>query len=166
MSLTPTGVPLDDPFVADRLATVARRLAQLDLLDRNGIESAVAASEDEWRSPPQPDEPDPALKSARDYRQRALDHLADTELARLAHGALLNMKAQRDLDLSSDLYRIKCPTLIVHGDADTTIPIAFGHALAASIPPADFVQLPGVGHGLIALPEAQHLSAKWLSRSG
>ncbi len=166
MTLSPSGVDHTDPFVADRLATVATRLALLDLFEQQGIHAAVAASEDEWRSPPQPPQPDPALKSFRDNRQRALDNLSNTELARLTLGALLNMKAQRNSDLSNDLHRIKCPTLIVHGDADTTIPIAFGQALASSTPGADFVWLRGVGHGLIALPEAQHLSAKWLGRSG
>lgn len=166
MTLSPSGVDRNDPFVADRLTTVAKRLALLDLLEQQGIHVALAASEDEWRSPPQPAEPDSALQSHRDNRQRALDKLSNTELARLTLGALLNMNAQRDVDLSDELHRIDCPTLVVHGDADTTIPIAFGHALAASIPPADFVQLPGVAHGLIALPEAQHLSAKWLGRSG
>ena len=61
MSLTPTGVPLDDPFVADRLETVAKRLALLELMETQGIEAAVADSEDEWRTLPQPPEPDPEL---------------------------------------------------------------------------------------------------------
>ncbi len=166
MTLSPSGVDHTDPFVADRLATVATRLALLDLFEQQGIHEAVAASEDEWRSPPQPPQPDPALNSARDNRQRALDNLSNTELARLTLGALLNMKAQRNSDLSNDLHRIKCPTLIVHGDADTTIPIAFGQALASSIPSADFVRLRGVGHGLIVDPKAQRATAKWLGRAG
>ena len=166
MSLTPTGIDLDDPFVADRLATVARRLALLNLLDRRGINAAVAASEDEWRSLPQPVEPDPALKSHRDNRQRALDNLSNTELARLTLGALLNMQAQRDVDLSDDLHRISCPVLIVHGDSDTTVPIAFGEALASLTPGADIVRLSGVGHGLIADRDAQQVTKEWLAGKG
>ena len=162
MSLTPAGIDLSDPLVLDRLETVAKRLAILDLLDGEGINAAVAASEDEWRSPPDPPEPDPALQSFRDNRQRALDNLSNTELTRLTLGALLNMNAQRDVDLSGDLHRIDCPTLVVHGDADTTVPIAFGRALAASTPGADIVRLRGVGHGLIVNADAQSIAVEWL----
>ena len=162
MSLTPTGVPHDDPFVADRLETVAKRLALLDLLDGEGIEAAVAASEDEWRSPPQPAEPDPGFQSFRDNRQQSLDNLSPRELARLALGAMLNMKAQRGVDLSADLNRITCPVLIVHGDADTTVPIAFSRALADGIAQAELSVLHGHGHGLIVNPVAQQVVTHWL----
>ena len=161
-SLTPTGVPHDDPFVADRLSTVTKRLALLDLLDSEGIGTVFAASEDEWRSPPQPTEPEPAFQSFRDNRQRALNNMAAGQLARLALGALLNMRAQRNEDLSGELHRLKCPVLIVHGDSDTTVPIAFGEALATSTPDAALVRLGGVGHGLIVNPEAQQIATMWL----
>ena len=72
------------------------------------------------------------------------------------------MKAQRGVDLVDEVNRIECPTLIVHGDADTTVPIAFGQALASSTPGADFVWLRGVGHGLIADREALRITQKWL----
>lgn len=164
MSLTPTGVPLDDPFVADRLETVAKRLALLDLLDSEGIDAAVHASEDEWRSPPQPVEPDPSLKTYRHNREAAAKNLSEPELARLALGVLLNMKAQQDEDLSNELHRFSCPVLIVHGDTDTTVPIGFGEVLASLMPGADIIRLSGVGHGLIINPEAQRVSTEWLGR--
>ena len=166
MSLAPSGINPTDPFVADRLQTVARRLALLDFFDSQGAEAAAAESEDELRSPPQPAEPDPALSTFRDNRQAALSRLSTRELARLAGGTLLNMRAQRDEDLSNELLRIKCPVLIVHGDSDTTVPIAFGETLATWIPDATFVRLDGVGHGLIVNPEAQRQSIEWLSRVG
>ena len=162
MSLSPSGVDSEDPFVADRLDTVAERLALLELFDADGLEAAVAASEDEWRSPPQPSEPDPAMEPFREHRQRALLELPNGELARLALGALLNMRAQRDIDLSDEASRIECPVLIVHGDADTTVPVAFGQALAKSIPEAEFVALEGQDHGLIVNPTAQQVLATWL----
>lgn len=165
MSLTPTGVPHDDPFVADRLETVAKRLALLDLLDSEGVDAAVALSEDEWRSPPQPAEPDPVFQSFRDSRQQGLDNLSPSELARLALGALLNMRAQRDEDLSDELHQVECPVLIVHGDSDTTVPIAFGEALATSISEATLARLGGVGHGLIVNQQAQGVSTDWLRKT-
>ena len=162
MSLKPSGIQLDDPFVTDRLATVAKRLAMLDLLESAGIDSVLAASEDEWRSPPEPLEPDAALTHCRDNRRAALRSLADAELARLASGALLNMQAQRDVDLLAEASQIRCSTLIVHGDADTTVPIAYGRALASTISHASFLVLNGEGHGLITLPRAQRVLAEWL----
>ncbi len=165
MSSTPTGVDPADPFVSDRLETVAKRLALLDLLDSEGIEPAVAASEEEWRSPPQPAEPDPVSQSFRDSRQQGLDNLSPSELARLALGALFNMRAQRDDDLSDELHRITCPVLIVHGDSDTTVPIAFGEALATSISGATLARLGGVGHGLIVDQHAQSVSTDWLRKT-
>ena len=164
MSLTPAGIDLDDPFVADRLATVARRLIMLDVMEAEGIEAAVAASADEWRLPPTP--PDSALvfESFRENRQRTLETMSDSELERLALGALLNMRAQRDEDFSNELHRISCPVLIVHGDSDTTVPSAFGAALARSIPQAEFVRMSGAGHGLIVQAEAQQIAGEWLRR--
>ena len=162
MSLKPSGVDHTDPFVADRLATVAKRLAMLDLLESGGIDAVLAASEDEWRSPPEPLEPDESLTHYRDNRRAALRSQANPELARLASGALLNMQAQRDLDLLAEASLSMCPTLIVHGDADTTVPIAYGRALADAMSHATFVVLNGEGHGLITLPRAQRVLAEWL----
>ena len=162
MSLNPAGIAPDDPFVADRLATIAKRLALLDLLESEGIEAVITESEEEWRSLPQPPEPDPTLSTFRKNRGRLLERLSESELPRLALGALLNMRAQRGVDLSNDVSRIKCPTLIVHGDADTTVPIAFGRALASSLPGAKLVTLSDEGHGLIVNPAAQQVVIDWL----
>ena len=165
MSLSPSGIDPTDPFVADRLGTVAKRLALLDVLAAKGLEAAVAVSEDEWRSPPQPPEPHPALSAFRENRARALGGLAASELARLVQGALFNMQAQRGVDLLDEVNRIECPTLIIHGDADTTVPIAFGRALADAIAHSEFFELAGAGHGLIVNPEAQDYALKWFRPS-
>ena len=162
MSRSPNGIDPNDPFVADRLSTVTKRLALLDMLASEGIKAVFAESEDEWRSPPQPPEPDPELDGYRQNRSRQLDRLGNSELARLVRGALLNMQAQRGIDLSDDASRISCPVLIVHGDADTTVPIDFGHALAKRIRQAELSILNGQGHGLIVDPAAQQVIVHWL----
>lgn len=41
---------------------------------------------------------------------------------------------------------IRTPTLVIHGDADTVIPVEVGKLLAQSIPGARLVTYPGVGH--------------------
>lgn len=172
LALLNTGAALmhPDPPVArsagvlDRLATVRERLAMLDLAQREGVRAAVLAYESEWRTPPQAgfEQEEPALAAARRHRAASLMRLPQTELIRLAAGALRNMRAQRGLDLTPELSRITAPTLVAHGDADTTIPIEFGRQLAAQIPAATFAVLPGQGHGLIGNEDAQFLIAKWL----
>lgn len=164
MSLNPRDIDPDDPFVADRLATVAKRLALLDLLESEGMEAVIAESEEEWRSPPQPPETDPGLATFRENRSRLLQGIGSEALARLALGALLNMQAQRGVDLSDEVSRVKCPVLIVHGDADTTVPLAFGQALARSIPGPEMNVLREASHGLIVDRRAQRLVDHWFSR--
>ena len=162
MSLSTSGIDPEDAFVADRLETVSKRLALLDLLEADGIEAAVAASEEEWRTPPQPPEPLTSLAPFRENRLRALATMSLFELERLADGALLNMNAQRGVDLAGEIGLINCPVLVVHGDSDTTVPISFGRTLAKSMPETNFIVLAGTGHGLIVNPSAQQVLATWL----
>lgn len=42
--------------------------------------------------------------------------------------------------------QVRCPVLVVHGEADTIVPPAFGRELAAAVPGARFVPVPGRGH--------------------
>ena len=151
----------------DRLATVRERLAMLNLAERAGVHAAVLAYESEWRTPPQAEfeqeeGEEAALAAARRHRAAALARLPQSELIHLAAGALRNMRAQRNEDLTPELSRIAPPTLILHGDADTTIPIEFGQHLAAKIPTAKFLPLPAHSHGLIWNANAQTLLTEWL----
>jgi DNA-binding winged helix-turn-helix (wHTH) protein/pimeloyl-ACP methyl ester carboxylesterase len=47
------------------------------------------------------------------------------------------------------LPRVKCPTLVIHCDKDSVVPIREGRLVAARIPGAQFVELPGRNHVLI-----------------
>lgn len=152
--------------VLDRLATVRERLAMLDLAEREGVRTAALAYESEWRTPPQAgleeEAEETTLAAARRHRATALANLPQSDLIRLAAGALRNMRAQRNADLTPELSRIATPTLVVHGDTDTTIPIEFGRHLAAKIPTARFLPLPAQNHGLIRNANAQTLLTEWL----
>ena len=148
--------------VLDRLATVNQRLAMLDLAERRGAQAAVLAHEQEWREPPQPPDQGDGLELFRAHRRQQLQMLPQPELVRLAAGALRNMRAQRNVDLTPELHAIQLPTLIIHGDADTTVPIKFGAALAAAIPHAEWVALKSKAHGLIWDKDAQVTITEWL----
>ena len=47
-----------------------------------------------------------------------------------------------------EVERIRAPALVVHGDADRIVPVENGRALAARLPNAEYVELPGAGHNL------------------
>ncbi|KPI12839.1 Chloride peroxidase [Actinobacteria bacterium OV450] len=66
-------------------------------------------------------------------------------------------------DFRADLPRIDVPTLIIHGDADRTLPIeATAIPLAKSITGAEFVTVPGGPHGLL-LTHAAEVNAALLA---
>jgi pimeloyl-ACP methyl ester carboxylesterase len=50
--------------------------------------------------------------------------------------------------LAGRLDRITVPTLVLWGEADRLIPITLGRALAAGIPRAAFLSVPGAGHSV------------------
>ena len=52
--------------------------------------------------------------------------------------------------LESRLSELGMPTLIVHGDADSRIPVTCGHQLQNSIPGSELYIVPGAEHGLLA----------------
>ena len=49
-------------------------------------------------------------------------------------------------DLSEDMKKIICPTLILTGENDTDTPVEFGERIQALIPNSRFIILPGSGH--------------------
>ena len=64
--------------------------------------------------------------------------------------------------------RLRQPLLLVHGDADETVPFAAAHALLALKPNAELLLVPGAGHMFGGahpwpngkLPEPAHLVAQ------
>ena len=53
-------------------------------------------------------------------------------------------------DVWDGLPSIATPTLVVHGDADILVPTENGRLIAARIPGAELVLIPGAGHMLQA----------------
>ena len=51
--------------------------------------------------------------------------------------------------LESRLTELKMPVSIIHGDADSRIPVECGHSLHSAIPGSDFHVIPGAEHGLM-----------------
>jgi len=77
---------------------------------------------------------------------------AFNELQRLSgspEGAVRYMETVAELDVTELLPRVKAPTLVMHVRDDLTVPIDRGRELAAGIPGARFVALPGKNHVLL-----------------
>jgi pimeloyl-ACP methyl ester carboxylesterase len=49
---------------------------------------------------------------------------------------------------------VRCPVLVLHGNVDTIVPDRFGRELAAALPQATFVSVPGCGHNDLDLSPA------------
>lgn len=54
----------------------------------------------------------------------------------------------RYYDEGVQVERVAAPALVVHGDEDLIVPVENGRALAARLPNARYVELPGRGHNL------------------
>jgi pimeloyl-ACP methyl ester carboxylesterase len=67
-------------------------------------------------------------------------------------------------DLSAQAAAIRAPTLVVHGDKDTTVRFAYGVKLASLIPGARFEIIQGGDHGAFAEPRALKLVTEFLSQ--
>jgi pimeloyl-ACP methyl ester carboxylesterase/DNA-binding CsgD family transcriptional regulator len=58
-------------------------------------------------------------------------------------------EARGDIDLTTDLGRVKVPTLVLHARDDQVIPVSEGRRLASGIPGAEFVELDSRNHILL-----------------
>ena len=68
------------------------------------------------------------------------------------------VRAFSETDFRGDLAAFTIPTLVIHGDADQTVPAAIsGKAAAAGIAGANYTEYPGAPHGLY-LTEKERLS--------
>jgi pimeloyl-ACP methyl ester carboxylesterase len=78
--------------------------------------------------------------------------------------------ARRDLalythDWGIDFGQIHAPIRIWHGQADGTVPIEHARWLAAQLPDADLVELPGEGHYSVPIRYAQQILEELLEQS-
>lgn len=71
----------------------------------------------------------------------------------------VRMLLRHQFDNMAVAPRVRCPTLVLHGDRDRIVPDRFGRALAAAIAGAVFVPVPGHGHNDIDLSPAGPVAA-------
>lgn len=52
----------------------------------------------------------------------------------------------RDVTMTRELKRIRCPTLVICGENDTVKPVRFSEIIAREIPRSEFITIPHCGH--------------------
>lgn len=91
---------------------------------------------------------------------------------RRAHPGAPRWFVDEHADLSGRFSEIRIPTLLLFGDADPISPVAVGERLAASLPMAELVVVPGGTHDLVTerageiLPHVERHLARVPSPSG
>jgi pimeloyl-ACP methyl ester carboxylesterase len=155
--------------IALRRPELVRTLTLVDTTGVGGLDADLpgptAALADTFAHPiPDPDWTDPAsyadwvVAGQRPFAgSRGLDEARARTIALALHARSHDVAAANnhwiavsgpstDDDEPLDVRRIETPTLVLHGADDPLFPIEHGRALAAAIPGATFVELPGTGH--------------------
>lgn len=91
----------------------------------------------------------------------AFTSLPDVVAGRLRWAPIRALLKDR-YDNLGKVRRLRMPVLIVHGDADTLIPVSHGVALGDAAARATLVRVPGVGHELAYRPQSASAIARWL----
>src|ERR1051325_49595 len=77
----------------------------------------------------------------------ALEWCASFERQSASPGAVVALqRMNRDIDTYPILGAIRVPTLVLHRAGDRVVPVARGRSIAAHVPGAKFVELPGEDH--------------------
>ena len=98
---------------------------------------------------PRPPGRAPLLEERQRQVKGLTDALSREDRGKFAMGELRNQAAYADSDLRSRLSEINVPTIVLHGDLDTQVPFELGKELAQMISGAEFITVPGSGHGVM-----------------
>ncbi len=110
----------------------------------------------------------PAMGAAERIAERqkavaaALVTVSDDDLCRYFAGEIRNYGAYLGYDFTARLGELSTmPVCIIHGDADATVPYAWGEAIHRGIPGSEFHTIAGGGHGILAWPEGAKALRTW-----
>ena len=75
-------------------------------------------------------------------------------------GALESLhRMNKEIDVRHVLPAVRVPTLILHGSADTVVPLEVAQFMAAKIPAAQLVEIPNAGHLAFGAPAVAAVAA-------
>ncbi len=130
------------------ISSVSEVSPELDRAVTNWAETALAAPETLYRVAlphnfsPRFVEANPAVTRQGEERLAACPPEFFPSFARL-------VDAFRDLDITAELHRITCPTLVLVGENDALKPPEHSRRIAERIPGAEFLLVPEAGHAVI-----------------
>lgn len=124
------GVVVDGEPIADFFSLSPRQLAELAWHDPDRGYTDPASVTDE---------------------QRAVQQANGATMAAVAG------RSMSDPDLLDRLHDVDVPTLVLFGQSDRVVTPAYGRAVAAAIPGAEFASVPAAGH----LPHLENPDATW-----
>ena len=52
----------------------------------------------------------------------------------------------KEIDIRDVLPAVRVPTLVLHGEVDTVVPLEVARYVASRMPNARLVEMPGIGH--------------------
>lgn len=102
------------------------------------------------------------MQAQREAMLEALAKVPSEDLYRYSTGATRNYGAFIGYDFTPRLGELTMPACIIHGNADTTVPFEYARTLHAGIPHAEFHEIDGAMHGLLAYPQAQEALTAWV----
>lgn len=120
------------------------------------VAARFAVMERAWGVPMLPPSVAPSKAADQSFRRRWARFEARSASAATA-GALLRL--DHDLDVRPILPSIGLPTLVMHRSGDRRIDVEYGRQLAAGIPGATYVEMPGVDH-ILYLGDSERVLAE------
>lgn len=90
------------------------------------------------------------FRERQEMMQRSIKDTSREDRMRWYAGETRNYSAYLDSDLTGRLSELAMPAFVIHGDADSVVPVAGAHQLHDGITGSELRILPGAEHGLMA----------------
>ena len=135
----------------------------------DGDRAVFDSLKDELRNPPAIAVGEPRTPEAEARMQRRneavakeLKDISEDDLFRYWTGMIRNYEAFIGVDFTPRLGDLKMPVLVIHGGADTIVPLKYGQALHHGIDKSQIHESEGAGHGVLDYPDALEALRTWL----
>ena len=144
-----------------------------ELWKRDGMETCYQKRREAIYNPPPlgnvaSNMPDQLKKSMAEMAEKTRKAIADADesiIRAVAAGEVCNWSAHSNYDTRENLKELPLlPTIIIHGDADSVVPIEHGRELVNAIEHADSKIVPGGDHGILLWPEAKEALRNWVEK--
>jgi pimeloyl-ACP methyl ester carboxylesterase len=166
LALVETGVDLMDDTVWGK-----QMRDEVAWAERDGAAAVFEARRDRLRNPPAPpatqefpQELAERVRAQQSAYADAVAQISDDELLTYFAGALRNEAAFIGYDFENDLGAFSMPVCVIHGNADRVVPLDLGQELRDWIPGAEFHEIEGGTHGILAFAAAAEALRDWVLR--